>query len=276
MHFATHKPAGGLGRWIVEVIHFRGFEPDHSVERLVPTGHPSIILALDGMARHTYDNRSLEVQSTLHGGWVYGMHKHYLSISAHPHSEMLVLRFQTPGAFAFLHEPMAHFAERIIPLPDALGGALQRLFDNVVAASDSAAKFAAVDAWLHERYRPELDPPAALVTLISALRADPSIPFATLATSYPHSHKTLIDHFKRHVGMTPKYFQRLLRCIAVFEELSEGRTLAWADLAQATGYTDQAHFIREFRHFSGFTPEAFRTADYEPDATNYFPLDRDE
>ena len=34
--------------------------PDHSIEKVVPTGHVFLIFELDGYTRHTYDNDSLK------------------------------------------------------------------------------------------------------------------------------------------------------------------------------------------------------------------------
>lgn len=270
----THQPAAPIGDGVAEVIYFRGFQPDHRIERLVPTGHPSIICCFDGMARHTFDEVSLEPVTTLRDVWLYGMHQHYLSISAHPNSEMLVLRFATPGAMPFLHAPLSRFSNRIEPVETALGGALRGFHQRLVQAQGAQAKFAVVDAWLAERYREDLTPPSALRQTVAALRSSPASALAEIAAAYPQSHKTLIDHFKRHVGLTPKLYHRLMRLHDVFRRLEAGVRLSWAEIALECGYTDQSHFVREFRHFSGFTPAQFKAAGFDPDALNYFPLDR--
>lgn len=274
MEYLTHQPPSPYGDCIAEVIYFRGFQPDHGIERLVPTGHPSVIFCFDGYPRHTFHNESLAPLTTLHDCWLYGMHRHYLSISAHPNSEMLVLRFQTPGALPFVHEPLIRFTDRIEPVDQALGGALQSLHLSLATASNGAAKFAVIDEWLTSRYRADLRAPAALDAAVADLRTASAQDFAAIVDRYPHSRKTLIEHFKRHVGLTPKYFHRLMRFYDVFRQLERGESVRWADIAFDCGYTDQPHFVREFRHFSGFTPEQFRAAGFEEAATNYFPLDR--
>jgi AraC-like DNA-binding protein len=273
MEYLTHQPPTPLGEGVIEVIWFRGFQPDHSIERLVPTGHPSIICCFDGMPRHTFDNATHKPLTTLHDIWLYGMHRHYLSISAHPDSEMLVLRFATPGALPFLHEPLARYNDRIEPKAVALGGALGPFHAALAAAEGGPAKFAVVDAWLADRFDASLLPSPALLETVRQLRASAAGDLASVVDAYPHSHKTLIDHFKRHIGLTPKYYHRLLRFYDVFRRLEQGVAISWAEIALDCGYTDQSHFVREFRHFSGFTPAQFRAAGFEPEVSNYFPLD---
>jgi AraC-like DNA-binding protein len=56
------------------------------------------------------------------------------------------------------------------------------------------------------------------------------------------------------VGVTPKRYCRILRFQRALVGAHRGKRVDWAQLAVECGYWDQAHFIHEFRLFSGLTP----------------------
>jgi AraC-like DNA-binding protein len=60
--------------------------------------------------------------------------------------------------------------------------------------------------------------------------------------------------FAGEVGLSPKRFARIDRVRGVLA--SAGRR-QWAQLANDTGYYDQAHMIAEFRAMMGVPPGAF-------------------
>jgi AraC-like DNA-binding protein len=67
--------------------------------------------------------------------------------------------------------------------------------------------------------------------------------------------KQLERAFRHGIGVTPKAFSRITRLQTVVRTIGEGAD--WADTAYRCGYFDQAHFINDFREFSGMTPGAF-------------------
>lgn len=69
------------------------------------------------------------------------------------------------------------------------------------------------------------------------------------------SRQTLKSKFDQAVGFAPKLFGRLLRFQNTIRVLYKTGRSSWSDLAQECGYYDQAHLIREFNHFTGFSPE---------------------
>ena len=59
--------------------------------------------------------------------------------------------------------------------------------------------------------------------------------------------------FNIHVGMMPKEYVRIVR----FQKsmfMLQNHCKDYAEIAYCCGYSDQSHFIRDFRQFSGVTP----------------------
>lgn len=61
--------------------------------------------------------------------------------------------------------------------------------------------------------------------------------------------------FRRLAGTSSKQFSSIVRLRSVIENHSQGETLT--DTALTAGYLDQAHFIKDFKTFTGPTPQNF-------------------
>jgi AraC-like DNA-binding protein len=57
--------------------------------------------------------------------------------------------------------------------------------------------------------------------------------------------------------MTPKVFSRVQRFQRARIFIEQVEIPDWASIAMQFGYFDQSHLIRDFREFSGTSPEAF-------------------
>lgn len=274
MHFQPHALPPALSPYLESIFHYKGFQPDHSIERVVPTGHVFIIFELDGMLRHTYDNESLQPIAGFSKVWVSGMHRSYLSISAHPDSEMFVLQFKPGGAHPFFHLPLDSLSEKVTPGDQLFNGELLTLHEQLLQPGPSTQKFQAAENWLAQRFDPKQSTPQELQAIIEQLQKASASEYASIVEAYPFSGKHLIEQFKKYVGLTPKYFQRILRFNEILQQVQQKEKLAWSQIAYQCGYADQSHFIKEFRHFSGFNPEEFIRLDFDKDEPNFFPLDR--
>jgi AraC-like DNA-binding protein len=63
--------------------------------------------------------------------------------------------------------------------------------------------------------------------------------------------------FLEQVGLSPKHLCRIIRFRSSLPRLTEAGRAGWVQVALDSGYYDQAHFINEFRQFSGYTPGEF-------------------
>src|SRR6266851_2646990 len=75
-----------------------------------------------------------------------------------------------------------------------------------------------------------------------------------------YSHRRFIALFRRAAGLSPKTYCRVLRFRRAVERTFEARDASLADIALDVGYSDQPHFTREFRAFTGISPLQYRLA----------------
>jgi AraC-like DNA-binding protein len=74
------------------------------------------------------------------------------------------------------------------------------------------------------------------------------------------SAKRFIERFTTEVGVTPKRYCRIRRVHRALFCAYRGERVNWTQLALDCGYWDQAHFIHEFRLFSGLTPTGYQAS----------------
>ena len=70
--------------------------------------------------------------------------------------------------------------------------------------------------------------------------------------------RTLQRRFFNVVGVTPKQFASIIQFQQSFEELTDKKFNKLTDIVYNNGFTDQSHFIKVFRAFTGKTPLAFK------------------
>ena len=275
MIFESHILEEPLIDFIESIFYYKGFKPDHSIERVVPTGHLFIIFELDGIERNTFNNESLKPNGSYREVWVSGIHKNHLTISAHQDSEMMVIQFKTNGAYPFFKTPIHNFNNKVIPAEQIFGDDILTLRKNVLRAQSIPDKFNYAETWLLNRYDQSKSPPEDIVHVLEQIRSKPFSKSREMVDSYPNSQKHFISQFKKYFGLTPKVLHRIFRFDEILKQIQNNQQLNWSDIAYEFGYTDQSHFIKEFREFSGFSPQEYINADYHKIQPNFFPLDRE-
>ena len=71
------------------------------------------------------------------------------------------------------------------------------------------------------------------------------------------SPKRFIQIFRDETGFTPKVFCRIRRFQQALDLMEAASSVEWAKVALDCGYFDQAHFIHDFRAFSGINPTSY-------------------
>jgi len=110
--------------------------------------------------------------------------------------------------------------------------------------------------WLAQNIDVQADVHRHISQAVSVM--DPLMEMHHLNTLTALSLRQLERRFKAQVGMTPKYYQRLLRIRSVIAAIKQDPMISLAELAIETGYSDQAHMTREFRQLAKMTPKQYQ------------------
>ena len=81
-----------------------------------------------------------------------------------------------------------------------------------------------------------------------------NIQIQDLAESTGCSTRTIQRQFLADMGMSPKAFSRIIRCQSAVYDLNHSINVTFADLAFDLGFSDQSHFLREFKKLVSVTP----------------------
>lgn len=147
-----------------------------------------------------------------------------------------------------------------IDLADLFGQAAVLLREQLLASSDAPQRMRVLSAWLHARMRPTICHSSVAQAIAVLDRAPQVLRIPMLARDAGISERRLAMLFRRHIGMSPKHYARLLRFRIVVDQAHLAEHVNWSQLAADGGFCDQAHFTHEFRRFAGITPSAFMAA----------------
>jgi len=161
-----------------------------------------------------------------------------------------------PGAFrAFVDRPVASFSDRRWSLAAVFGDRAKDLEDDVFSLPDDLAAIAVVESFLRS-LEPEPDESIEVVArIVGRIADDRSITRVDqIAAECNLTLRQLQRLFREYVGATPKWVIQRYRLIEAAERLAAGSAPDLADLAFELGFSDQPHFIREFKKVVGRAP----------------------
>lgn len=165
------------------------------------------------------------------------------------------VRLFTGGLAPFVSSPLSAWTDRVAPIEEVFGGgglALDRTLRE--AAGDDAAQARALDAFFLERLA--LAPSVRLVHAVKSRIEEEGgqSRIEALCEVGETSPRNLDRLFRRHLGVGPKTFCRVVRFQRALARLRRAPGCSLAAVAAECGYYDQPHFVREFRRLTGAVP----------------------
>src|SRR5213078_2745955 len=146
--------------------------------------------------------------------------------------------------------------ESLALLDDVIGAKARQLEERVMTGDPTHAVLRLTEELIGLRHSGEEN--AILARAVRAVRdAGGLTRIDNVASAVNVSTRHLERHFLEHVGISPKTFARLVRFDRAVRDITSRGAQSWSHFALAHGYSDQAHFINEFKEFAGVTPTEF-------------------
>lgn len=273
MTLKFHIPGGKLNNYVELITYYKGYNPPYSIERLLPDGGIDLIIDLTDTPKYIYDNDTLKEVQSCKKAWISGMRTEYISIQARAaQSEMLVIRFRPGAAWSFLHMPVIEIKDKVIDAELIFGNEFKLFRESLLYADLPEQKISLAEAYLLKRIKNHFEIHPAISYCVSKIISNPSqssIKDFTYQTGYTNKH--LISLFAKYAGINPKQYVSVLKFQQAVQMMEKNfKTINWSHLAIECGYYDQAHFINEFKRFSGFNPSVYMDARGE--YINYIPV----
>jgi AraC-like DNA-binding protein len=262
MLYRLYSPPAPLGHFVELLWLYEGFRPTHSKERLLPTGTIEIVFDLREDRILTYGRREKMQPYYLSGSVVCGAHSEFFVIDTTSQDAVMGVHFRPGGAFPFLKLPAGELHNEHVNL-GALWGwqEVRDLREKLLAAARPEQKLRVLERALLGKLREGFERHPAVAYALGEFDAAPGArTMAEVTDRTGFSARRFIDLFEKEVGLTPKLFCRVQRFQKVLHIIQSGCAIDWAEIALTCGYYDQAHFIHDFRAFSGINPSTYLAA----------------
>lgn len=245
--------------------------PAATRERVLPTGTMHLVLRLSEAPLRVFDGPDGAVAHVIEHGVVGGARTSaYVRDLSHP---VISVGAQLhPGAAELvLGIPADELAERHTPLADLWGRSCDEAIERLRAIGDLGQRLDLFESILATRLprvrglQPEIAEALARFAIGGGIGG-----VGMLVEESGYSHRRFIALFRRAVGLTPKVFWRVRRFQRAIARITAASETSLAELALDEGYSDQPHFNREFREFTGLTPSQYR--EIAPASGNHVPI----
>jgi AraC-like DNA-binding protein len=268
----THIPQPPLSNFVDLFWFYDSYSPgQHSKERLMPDGSIELVINLNENEARIYDRENLDKYVRLPGALLCGPHSSFFVIDTAQQASVIGIHFKPGGAFPFFKMPASELHNFHVSLEDLWGHEAGLLRERLLEAQPPLKKLQVLEECLLEQAFRPLERHCVVDCALGLFRNIHTAPaIADIADHIGISSRRFIQLFSNQVGLTPKLFARVRRFQQVLKNIRRGAEFSWVDMAASCGYFDQAHFIHDFKEFSGINPTAYLAQ--KTDHLNHVPI----
>lgn len=264
MYFQRIPPTPALSG-IVECYWIAEDERTECVQqKIIPDGFPEVIFHLGDAYRINLRGRWETQSKNLLAGQI----RKFFFLENTGASSMVGIKFR-PTALSHLYGiSMNELTDDVVDVHQTLHNALQEVELSLRFAASPEEKAALLNMYFNAVLAKEgMNGNAADRAVNLILEKRGMVTVSEMCEAIGVGERQLQTLFRKYVGLSPKYFARIIRFSYIFE-LVQQNNQNWSDLAYQAAYYDQSHFIRNFKDFAGENPSDYSFV--EENMANFF------
>ena len=174
---------------------------------------------------------------------------------------VFAVKFTPAGFFPFAGVPVSNFSDTTASLGEVFGTEGDELDRAVLAQNTDASRITVVESFFRDqRPQPDENVPRVTEIVYSVAKNRGVLKVEDLVDRYGLNKRTLQRLFAKYVGVSPKWVIQRYRLHEAAEQLAADGSVSQVALAIDLGYSDQAHFVRDFKAMVGMSPAAYARA----------------
>lgn len=222
-------------------------------EKIFPDGRMEMVFNLSDPFRRYHTDGSTEIQPP---ALLVGQMRDHTVIEPTGRIHLFGIRFQPGGAFPFLQFALDGVTDKIQNLDAVWGRLAEELTARLAGAGNFDSQVLDAERILMRRLHTDGDNKIAYAVQ-QIISSGGNLILDRLVSEISLSARQIERKFQERVGIGPKLLARLVRFQKVFRLLGPEPNPRWVEIALHCGYYDQAHFIRDFKEFTGEIPSSY-------------------
>ncbi len=190
--------------------------------------------------------------------WVSGIQTRPVLTEHSGKHEMMGVLFKPAGLKAFTKYPAADFKNNFIDATLVFDNCFPDLLEQIQNANTAGSKLSLIENYLLKSLTADHCPHYlhASLYLFSTAR-DQRISVKETCDTIRISNKSLIQSYRKHIGISPVKYLQLRAINRALSFLSKDPQQSLTQLAYELNFYDQAHFINLFKTATGLTPSRY-------------------
>ena len=250
MKFDSYLPADELKPYVKAIV-ISESETEQTYKVLPDT---SMVIGFQYKGNLSYVNKDVEIPLSSSG--ITGLRDSFRIFKNSAGIGSVLVYFKEAGAVPFFNHPIHELFRESISLDNfMLKSELLILEEQLCEANSDNTRIAIIERFLISRMK-ETPPDSVVMTALSLIyKSKGTIRIKELTEQLNISQSPLEKRFRRAVGTSPKKFASIVRIKNIIQQYKQTDSLT--EISYEAGFYDQSHVIKEFKTFTGNTPEIF-------------------